>query len=187
MTINILEIKLTKTKESIQNNEITVSLLRKSKQEYYSSLDVKNITDNKTFWKTVKPLLSDKVTSTQKIILIDNDKIVKNDDETARVLNTFFSNIVKDLKIPNYNNSNSLAENIQKPVLKAIVKYRIHPDILTIREVCKKNPQLSLKRVTEILRKTIDQSSYFQTSQKSLNDACFYQISSFIDSYLSKQ
>ena len=32
---------------------------------------------------------------------------------------------------------------------------------------------LSLKRVTEILRKTIDQSAYFQTSQKSLNDACF--------------
>ena len=41
-----------------------VSLLRKSKREYYSNLDVKNITDNKTFWKTVKPFLSDKVTST---------------------------------------------------------------------------------------------------------------------------
>ena len=54
-----------------------VSLQRKSKREYYSNLDVKNITDNKTFWKTVKPFLSDKVTSTQKITLIDNDKIVK--------------------------------------------------------------------------------------------------------------
>ena len=44
-----------------------VSLLRKSKREYYGNLDVKNITDNKTFWKIVKPLLSDKVTPTQKI------------------------------------------------------------------------------------------------------------------------
>ena len=35
---------------------------------------------------------------------------------------------------------------------------------------------LSLKRVTEILRKTIDQSAYFQTSQKSLNDACFVKF-----------
>ena len=35
---------------------------------------------------------------------------------------------------------------------------------------------LSLKRVTEILRKTIDQSAYFQTSQKSLNDACFLKF-----------
>ena len=32
---------------------------------------------------------------------------------------------------------------------------------------------LSLKRVTEILRETTDMSAYFQTSQKSLNDACF--------------
>ena len=32
---------------------------------------------------------------------------------------------------------------------------------------------LSLKTVTEILRKAIDQSAYFQTSQKSLNGAYF--------------
>ena len=54
-----------------------VSLVRKSEREYYSNLDVKNITDNKTFWKTVKAFLSGKVTSTKKITLIDNDKIVK--------------------------------------------------------------------------------------------------------------
>ena len=41
-----------------------VSLLRKSKREYDVNLDVKNITDNKTFSKTVKPFLSDKATST---------------------------------------------------------------------------------------------------------------------------
>ena len=68
------------------------------------NLHVKNITDNKTFWKTVKPFLSDQVTSTQKISLIDNDKIVKNVDDTAKVLNNFISNIVRDLKIPDYNN-----------------------------------------------------------------------------------
>ena len=41
----------------------------------------------------MKPFLSDKVTCNQ-ITLIDNDKIVKNDDDTSKVLNTFFSNIV---------------------------------------------------------------------------------------------
>ena len=59
---------------------------RKSNKEYCSILDVENITDNKTFWKTVKPFLSDKVTSTQKIALIDNDGILKNYDKTARVI-----------------------------------------------------------------------------------------------------
>ena len=155
---NILEIKLTKTKESIQNNKIIVSILRKSKREYYSNLDVKNITDNKTFWETVKHVLSDKVTSTQKITLIENDKIVKNDNDTARVLNTFFSVIVRDLKIPDYNNSDPMAENIQEPVLEAIVKYRNHPNILTIGEVCKINPQFSFRCVDkdEILKEILN-------------------------------
>ena len=51
---------------------------------------MKNVTDNKTFWKIVTPFLSDKVTFALKITLIFNDKIVKNDDDTAKVLNTFF-------------------------------------------------------------------------------------------------
>ena len=90
----------------------SASLLIRSKREYYSSLDLKNITDNKTFWKTLKPFLLDQLTSTQKITLIYNDKIVKNNDYTASVLNTFFSNIVKSLNIPDYNNCDPLAENI---------------------------------------------------------------------------
>ena len=41
------------------------------------------------FWKTVKPLLSDKVVK-GKINLIENDELVKTDLETAEVLNDFF-------------------------------------------------------------------------------------------------
>ena len=51
-----------------------------------------------------------------------------------------------------------MAENIQEPVLKAIVKYRNHPSILTIGEVCKKNPQFSFRCVDkdEILKETLN-------------------------------
>ena len=113
-----------KRKYRKQRNDCA-SLLRKPKREYCSNLDVKNITDNNTFWKTVKPFLSDKVTSTQKITLIETYKIVKIDNDAARVLNNFFPNIVRDLKIPDYNNCDPMAENIQEPVLKAIVKLEI--------------------------------------------------------------
>ena len=82
-----------------------------------------------------KPFLSDKITSTQKISLIDNDKFVKNDDDTAKVLNTFFSSTVSNLKILDYSNCDPLARNIKEPVLKARVKYKTHPSILTIGEV----------------------------------------------------
>ena len=37
-----------------------VSLLRKSKNDYFENLNEKNITDNKHSWKTVKPFLSKK-------------------------------------------------------------------------------------------------------------------------------
>ena len=40
-----------------------------------------------------------------------------------------------------------MAENIQELVLKVIVKYRNHPRILTIGEVCKKNSQFSFSYV----------------------------------------
>ena len=41
-----------KKKNCAKQQNHCVSLLRKTKREYYSYLDEKNICDNKTFWKT---------------------------------------------------------------------------------------------------------------------------------------
>ena len=95
----------------------------------------KKISNNKNFWETIKPFLSDKITSTQKITLIEKEEIIMGDDNTTEVLNTFFSNIVSNLKIEGYSNCDPLANNIRDPVLKCIVKYRNHPSILAIGEV----------------------------------------------------
>ena len=43
-----------------------VSLLRKVKREYFANLNEKNITDNRKFWQTVKPFLSEKNKSREK-------------------------------------------------------------------------------------------------------------------------
>ena len=75
--INISKIKLTKTKESMQNNKLHLSYQKKSKKENYKSRGVRNIIDRETFWKRVQPFLSNKIASTQKITLTDIDKIVK--------------------------------------------------------------------------------------------------------------
>ena len=56
---------------------LCVSLLRKSKKDYVSNLNEKQITDNKRFWKTVKPFLSNKVQSSERINLTgENDSLV---------------------------------------------------------------------------------------------------------------
>ena len=39
-----------------------VSLLRNEIKNFYSNIDTKVVIDNRTFWKTVQPLLSEKVT-----------------------------------------------------------------------------------------------------------------------------
>ena len=76
-----------------------VSLLKKPKSKYFGDLNEKKISDNKTFCKTIKPFLLDKVTSTQKISFIDREEIIMGNDNTTEILNTFFFNIVSNLKI----------------------------------------------------------------------------------------
>ena len=44
-----------------------VSFVRNEKKNYYSNLDTKNVINNITFWKTVKPPLFEKVTKRSKI------------------------------------------------------------------------------------------------------------------------
>ena len=62
--------------------------MRKTKKDYYGNLNEKDVIDNKKFWRTVKPLLSDKV-KPEKITLVHVNKIITTDDENAKILNSF--------------------------------------------------------------------------------------------------
>ena len=44
-----------------------------------------DISDNKQFWRTVKPLLSDKLKSNEKITLVEDNKII-SEEEMANFL-----------------------------------------------------------------------------------------------------
>ena len=210
--------------------------------------------------ETIKPFLSDKERLTNKMTLIDKEKIIMGDYNTAKVMNTFFSNLVGNLNIAEYSNCESLTNNISDPVLKCVVKYRNHPN-LALGEVCNKHPKppfsfskinreetlrkilkletseacqdtdiptkvikenadifadihlasfsdsvekynfpsslkeaniagkykrQMLKKVTEILRITTDQSAYFQICLKYLSDVFFCQLYSFMLEFSSK-
>ena len=131
-----------KAKISIQSNATIVSNFRKkSKSDYFGNLNEKNINDYKTFWKTIKPFLPAKVRLANKMALIDNEEIIIGGHNTAKVLNTFFSNIASNLNIAEYSNCEPLANNISDTILKCVVIYRNHRSILAIGEVCKKLPR----------------------------------------------
>ena len=95
---------------------------------------MKNITDNKRFWKTVKPFLSKKIHLPERISLTEeeNNSLLTNCEEVAKKLTNFFANAIKNINLPNYENCDSLAENIDDPTLKTIVKCRSHPSTLAI-------------------------------------------------------
>ena len=110
--------------------------MRKSKREYFNNLNEKNVCDNKKFWTVVKPVLSNKIISNEKITIDEGDKMIKSDKETAKVLNEFFFNIVTNLNIPQFNQIDRTSEKNSVSVIKAIVMYRAHPSAIAIKENC---------------------------------------------------
>ena len=71
--------------------------------------------------------------SGNKIKLTKNGEHVKTKLKVAEVLNNFFSNILKNLKIPQYSHFDPIAQNIKDLNFKTIVKYKIRSGFPTIQ------------------------------------------------------
>ena len=71
--------------------------------------------------KAVKPLFANYIISNEKITLVDASEIIKNDKEIAKVFNNFFSNIVKNLKIPEYNKISDV-QTLKRPCIEGHFK-----------------------------------------------------------------
>ena len=74
-----------------------VSLLRKSKRNYYSNLTVKDVTDNKKFWKSIKPPYTDEAKSAASNSLKDNNRIAESQNQTGAPQGLVFNIFVCDL------------------------------------------------------------------------------------------
>ena len=81
-----------------------------------------------------KTFITDKTKSSEKITLVEDETVTTQYEKNAELLNIFFSNAVKNLKIPKFKNTNPLAERLSDPTLRAILKYENHPSIVAIRK-----------------------------------------------------
>ena len=115
-----------------------VSLLRNEKNNFYSNVDTKVVTDNRTFWKTMKHLLFQKVTKHSKINLVEDDKIISCDDQIAKKFSEYFINITI-LNMPS-NGYKWPDSSEQDPILKILDKYKNNPSIKLIK--AKNNSQV---------------------------------------------
>ena len=126
------EAKLTSTRQRNYYSPFT----RKREKQFYRNLDIKDVIDKNTFWKTIKPLFPDRTKSSNTMILLEKDKVVTDNGEIAKRLNSsleiYYKDFYKSLEIPESENIDQRYEQIQTPTLKAIVKFRKHPNIKAI-------------------------------------------------------
>ena len=114
-----------------------VSLLRKAKKEYLSSLIINKVVNNKSFWKIVKPFLSNQSTSSEKITFIVDDEHITDEQKVANTFTDFSSSIATSLNLPELQNAEPLSDNLDHPTMKTIMKWRNHPSVLFITAVYK--------------------------------------------------
>ena len=107
----------------------------------------------------------------EKITLVEGTKILKNDKETAKVLNNFFSTVIENLKFPQHKEQDPISTSISDAVTRAIVKYRTHPSIIAIKESCNLRTRFNfsfvdkediLKEIKKLKANKVTQSTSFQ-------------------------
>ena len=181
--------------------------MRKTKKAYFEKLNIKEIGDNKTFWKTTWPYFSDKDNKSSKITLVENNIVIADKNWVAELMSKYFINIIKtlNLKAPIINTTddieswtknydNHISRTKIKEAYREIVPDSFHFKSLSLDDVKKEVLNLNQKkssisgiiRVT-ILKQTID--VHLQQLANAINHAlqtnCFPEEIKIIGSYTS--
>ena len=101
-------------------------------------LGLKNVSDNKKFWKTVKPFLSDKVTTFSKISLVEKGGIISDESKVVNAFSNFFENAIRSLGIKENEHSQENYD-LKNPVEIAIKKFEQQLSINLINKNITKN------------------------------------------------
>ena len=109
-------------------------LFRKGKKLFYDNLDINLITDNKKFWKSVKPLFSEKHFSNNKIILVEGGEIISEDHSIAETFNCYFANVVESLDIEGFSTYDYSYHPELDYISNIVEKFKNHPSVLKIKE-----------------------------------------------------
>ena len=106
-----------------KQSNFDVNLLRKTKTDYFQNLNISDLSDNKKFWKTIKPYFTNKGLNSNKLLLKEKGNLVSNEKQLATIMNSFFINITIGLELKEDNESNA---DTLEDVLDA---FNSHPSI----------------------------------------------------------
>ena len=124
-----------------RQRNLIVSMNRKAKRDFYHSVDVNKIDNDKKFWRAVKSVFSNGDPMGEKIVLVENGEVVSDDKIIAECLNTHFVNITDSLGIHLSFKINETDLSMEGSIDIALAKYKNHPSIAAI----KKNYKVSRK------------------------------------------
>ena len=120
-----------------------VTLLRRTKKEYFQNLNVKYLSDNKKFWKTIKPYFSNRGLNSNKMLLKEKGELVSDDRQLASIMNKFFISFTKSLKLKEDQG------NPPVPLNDILEKFSFHPSIDEIRKTYERDKNFFFQQVTE--------------------------------------
>ena len=126
-----------------------VKLTKKIKREYFEKLNINSVNDNKKFWNTIKPFFSDKNKKSGKIILVENNEIVMDNQMNAEIMNEYFVNITQTLDIPEVRKELPVDIEYIDPIDEIIYKYSNHPSITKINKITKLTKRFAFDKVEE--------------------------------------
>ena len=124
-----------------------LTLLRKTKKAYFEKLNIKEIGDNKTFWKTARPYCSDKGNKSSKITFVENNIVIADEKRVANLMKKYFINIRKNL-------------NLKAPIINTT------DDIQSLTK--KYENHISIKKIKEAYPEIVPDSFHFKSA--SLDD-----------------
>ena len=75
------------------------NILKSAKKTFFETLNINEITDNKKFWKIVKPFFTDKCKTSNNIILTEKNESLNDNKKISNTFNEYFTNITKGLNL----------------------------------------------------------------------------------------
>ena len=82
-----------------RQRNICSNILKSTKKTFFEAPNINEITDNRKFWKTVKPFFTDKCKTTNNIILTEKNEALSDNQEISNTFKECFTNITKGLHL----------------------------------------------------------------------------------------
>ena len=151
-------------------------------------MNLKDIIDCKKFWKTVRPLISDKCNASNKINLAKSDNIISDGYEIAETFKIFFENTVKNFNVLGDSDSLSPTFHLDNPVDITVEKFKNHASITLIKSNVNASNNFFFKEVnfSDIFKEINSFNSKIQGIKDGIPAKCLKTGCSESSSYLTK-